>query len=90
MGVGHGAGVDEGNTQGFKRTGHGVGGVHPTAGARSRNGALFDFVKIKVTEVACSVLTHCFKHTNDIQVLPFVTSGKNGAAVHINRRDIGP
>ena len=90
MGVGHGAGVDEGNTQGLKRTGHGVGGVHPSAGARSRNGPLFDFVKIKVTEIARSVLTHRFKHTDDIEVLSLVTSGKNGAAVHINRWHVGP
>ena len=90
MGVGHGAGVGQGNTQGFKRTGHGVGGVHAAAGARSRDGALFNFVEIEVTEVARSVLAHRFKHADDIEVLAFVASGKNGAAVDINRRHIGP
>ena len=90
MGVGHGAGVDEGNTQGFKRTGHGVGGVHAAAGARSRDGALFNFVEIKVAEVARSVLAHRFKHADDIEVLAFVATGKNGAAVDINRGHIGP
>ena len=87
--VGHGAGINQRNAQGLEGAGHGVGRVHAPARAGAGNGALLDFVQIKVAQITGGVLAYGFEHAHDIEVLAFVAAGQNRAAVDIDRRYIG-
>ena len=64
----------------------GVGGVHAAAGAGAGDGALLDFVQIKVAQIAGCVLAHGFEDADDIEILALVATRQDGAAVDVNCR----
>ena len=65
----------------FNRAGHGVGGIHAAAGARSGNRAGFDGVQFFVADLASGVLADGFEHGDDVEVFAHVrrVGGRSGS-----------
>jgi len=78
-----GGAVGQAHAQSLNGAGHGVGGVHPAAGARPGNGAGLDLLQLRVVDFAIGVSAHRFK-TDTISSLRGspVMHPANGSAIN--------
>ena len=77
--------VGQAHAEGFDSGGHGIGGVHSSAGAGAGAGIHHDAFEVGFVQVARHFLSKGFECGNDIEILSFVMTGGDGAAVYHDR-----
>jgi hypothetical protein len=61
----------------------------PPQRAAAGDGAALDLAEVLVAHLAGAELAHGLEHADDVQVLPLVLAGQDGAAVDVDGRHVG-
>src|SRR5260221_9253240 len=80
----------EAHAQGFDGGGHGVSGIHTTAGACAGAGIADDTLEVCFVELTGDLLSQGFEGRDDVEVLSFIAARGDGAAVDHDRGSIEP